>query len=334
MKKWIKLCMIFCMTLSLAACGESKKKQESPKNEGFTIVDQAGRKVHFEQPAHKVVSAYYISTSTIIGLGKKDTLVGVEMKADTRAIYKQAAPKVSKLPAMGNKKSFNVEACAKANPDVVFLPIALESYVSKLEKLDMKVVLLQPETSQSYDEAVQLIAKILGAEKQADAYSAYRKKLYDTYIKKVDQKKRVYMAGSQLLEGAGKDMFQNDLLARAQAINAYQEGGKGWSEIGKETLLKMNPDVVFLEQGEANSSELMKEAAFAHMKAVQDKQVYTFPSTLETWDTPNLSSCLGVLWAYATLYPDRLSLQDVKKEAVKFYQTFYDIDVDPDSFGF
>ena len=143
-----------------------------------------------------------------------------------------------------------------------------------------------------------------------------------------------YMAGSQLLEGAGKDMFQNDLLKRAQGINAYQEGGKGWSKIGKETLLKMDPDVIFLEQGGAEADDLMKEEAFANMKAVQNKQVYTFPSSLETWDTPNLSSCLGVLWAYATLYPEHLSMQDVKTEAVKFYQTFYGIDVNPDRLGF
>ena len=77
-----------------------------------------------------------------------------------------------------------------------------------------------------------------------------------------------------------------------------------------------------------------QEEAFANMKAVQNKQVYTFPSSLETWDTPNLSSCLGVLWAYATLYPEHLSMQDVKTEAVKFYQTFYGIDVNPDRLGF
>ncbi|MFQ7537710.1 MAG: hypothetical protein ACLRL6_10395 [Clostridium sp.] len=180
MKKFLMTAMSLLMAVSVLACSDKGKDEELKKQEGFTVTDQAGRKVNFDKPAEKAISGYYIATSTVIGLGQKDKLVGVEMKADQREIYKQAAPEILELPAMGNKKSFNVEAAIKTRADVAFLPIALKSYVGKLEDAGMKVILLNPETQTEYDEAVNLIAIALGA-REAE-YFNYRDVLMEKYI--------------------------------------------------------------------------------------------------------------------------------------------------------
>ena len=155
----------------------------------------------------------------------------------------------------------------------------------------------------------------------------------EKYITDTGVAKKVYMSGSSLLEGAGSDMFQNSLLKSAKAENVIAKAGKGWSTIGKETLLDMNPDVIFLENGGADVKSVLQDSALSSLNAVKKKQVYEFPSPLETWDTPNLSSCLGALWAYATLYPDNLSMDTVKQEAKDFYRTFYHIEVKDSDLG-
>lgn len=217
MKRFLMTAMSAIMALSLMACTDTGKEDEKKVSEGFIITDQAGRKVNFDKPAEKAISGYYIATSTVIGLGQKDKLVGVEMKADQREIYKQAAPEILELPAMGNKKSFNVEAAIKTRADVAFLPIALKSYVGKLEDAGMKVILLNPETQTEYDEAVNLIAIALGAREEAQNYFNYRDVLMEKYITDTGVAKKVYMSGSSLLEGAGSDMFQNS-LRRYQSV--------------------------------------------------------------------------------------------------------------------
>lgn len=327
MKKFLVWAVSLLMVFSLAACSNDTASEKKEETTGFTITDQAGREVTFDEPADTAVSGYYIATSTIIGLGQEDKLKGVEMKADKREIYKKAAPEVIDLPAMGNKKSFNVEAAAETKADVAFLPISLKDYVSQLEDLGMKVILLNPETQEDYDEAVTLIAKVLGADSEAEKYFNYRNELFKKYISDVDEMKSVYMAGTELLEGAGTDMFQHDLLQAAKAENVLKDAGKGWSKINKEAILSMNPDVIFLEQEGITVEDVYNDATLAELDAVKNKQVYLFPSALETWDTPNLSSCLGTLWAYATLYPEKLSMDTVKEEAKTFYQTFYGIEV-------
>lgn len=332
-KKILTLTMSLCLAASLAACSSEKTETQKPENNGITVEDQAGRTVTLDKPAEKVISGYYISTSTIIGLGQENKLVGVEMKADKRDIYKMAAPEILELPEMGNKKSFNVEAAAETNADLVILPVSLKDYVDKIEALGMKVILLNPETKEDYDEAVNLIAKVIGAQDQAKEYFAYRDELFNNYIKDIENEKNVYFAGTEILSGAGTDMYQDDLLEEAEAENVMDETGTGWSKIDKETLLRANPDVIFLEQDGATADSVYQDASLANVNAVKNKQVYVFPSLLETWDTPNLSSCLGTLWAYATLYPEQLSMDKVKQEAKDFYQKFYDIQVENQDLG-
>ena len=78
----------------------------------------------------------------------------------------------------------------------------------------------------------------------------------------------------------------------------------------------------------------MRDESLQELRAVKNKQVYVFPSALETWDTPNLSSCLGTLWCAAILYPQEVSMEAVEKEAIDFYKQFYDIDVTGEQLGF
>ena len=107
----------------------------------------------------KRASGYYITTTIMIGLQQQDKLTGIEMKPETRPIYAKAAEEILDLPQLGNKKMFNVEECAKADPDVVFLPVSLESYVEELEALDIPVVLLEPETADDFEEAVEIVSR-------------------------------------------------------------------------------------------------------------------------------------------------------------------------------
>ena len=77
-----------------SASSLSQQQSQEPAEEDGPLVltDQAGRTVTLEEPAQRIVSAYYLSSSLLIALGAEDRVVGIEMKADTREIYKRAAP--------------------------------------------------------------------------------------------------------------------------------------------------------------------------------------------------------------------------------------------------
>ena len=79
-----------------------------------------------------------------------------QKKANTRNIYKLAAPSIVSLPNMGTAKEFNTEACVAAAPDVVFLPMKLKKAADTLESLGIKAVVVNPEDATLLKECITL----------------------------------------------------------------------------------------------------------------------------------------------------------------------------------
>ena len=75
----------------------------------ITLTDQAGRQVTIAEEPQKLVSGYYISTSLLIALNLEEKIVGIEAKADKRAIYRLSAPELIDLPNVGSAKEFDLE---------------------------------------------------------------------------------------------------------------------------------------------------------------------------------------------------------------------------------
>ena len=105
LKKAISLFIaaVLLTTMMSGQAAAAAKMPEAPEN-GITVTDQAGREVTLQAPAACLVSSYYISTAILIALGCEDDLKGIEMKADTRELYKLAAPQLLDLPAVGSGK--------------------------------------------------------------------------------------------------------------------------------------------------------------------------------------------------------------------------------------
>ena len=125
MKKLLSLLLCLAMVLSLTACGQSSETQPAVSETAIpetsapetaipaghypiTVTDQAGREVTIEQAPERLVSGYYISTSALIALDLEDRLVGIEAKADKRAIYRLSAPELIDLPNVGTAKEFDL----------------------------------------------------------------------------------------------------------------------------------------------------------------------------------------------------------------------------------
>lgn len=306
---------------------------------GIVLRDQLDREVVLEKPAETIVSAYYIATTTLVALGAEDQLVGVEMKAEEREIYKLAPPQLLELPPMGNKKNFNLEECAKLNPDLVVLPIGLKDYVAQLEELGIQVVVVNPETMSDFLGCVKLLGDATDHVKKADELIAYyrdMREVIDDKLVEVQEPKNVYVAeGEDVLKSATAKMFQYEVVTSAKGNPVFGDlEENGWTTISAEQLLMYNPDYIFAgHRSEDNVNGFVKEDAYASLKAVEEGNVYLLPCDIETWDTPSPSSILGIYWMSSVLYPESITMDEVRKEAISFYKQFFDIDVTAEQLG-
>ena len=350
MKKLISLLLVLTMLLTLAACSQAGKPDAStpatteatvPATEAtvsettaalshypITVTDHAGREVVIEEEPQKLVSGYYISTSLLIALDLDKRLVGIEAKANKRAIYSLAAPKLIDLPNVGTAKEFDLEGCAALEPDLVILPIKLKGAVETLEGLGIDVLLVNPENQELLTGMIHMIAAATNTEDKAEALLSFTA-AQESYLSEAlaaAETPSVYLAGnSSLLSTAGNAMYQSDMIRLAGGVNVAAEiQDSYWVEIDYEQLLTWNPDYIILASDATYTVEdVLADPNLADCTAVVSGNVYQLPNKAEAWDSPVPSGILGALWLANVLHSELLTDADCADRIDEYYETFY-----------
>ncbi len=320
-------------TASKTAADTVTKKDAGQDVGGIVLTDQAGCEVRLDGPAQKIVSCYYITTYACVALGLSDRLAGIESKAQKRPIYQLAAPALLQLPDVGTLKEFNVEAAAALDPDLVILPKRLQDYAETLKQLDIPVLVVYPENQKLLEEMLGLIGKACGAEERADSLLQYYRETEQELAAytQTGTDVNVYMAGgASYLNVAPDGMYQADLIRRAGGNNAASGlEGDYWTEVSYEDMLSMNPDVIVVPSGASYSvGDLMGDAQLQEVAAVKEGAVYQMPKGLEEWDDPVPSGILGVRWLCSILHGDVYPMETMRKDAARFYESFYGFTMD------
>ncbi len=318
-----------CLLLMLCLLAGSALADASP----IPLVDQAGRTVTLDAPAQTIVSCYYITTYAAMALDVDERIIGLEKKADSRAIYHLAAPQLLQLPNVGSLKEFNVEAAAALHPDVVLMPMKLKGHADTLTSLGIPVIVVNPETQQGLETMLTLIAAACGVPERAEALLVS----YETEKARMAELTRdaarpvVYLgSNSSLLETAPGGMYQSDLIGLAGGVNAAAGlSGDYWTEVSYETILAMDPDVIVIPCGASYTrEEVLADPQLALTRAVANGAVYAMPKGIEEWDSPIPSGILGVMWLTSVLHGDAYPFAQFQADAAAWYQQFYGFQLD------
>lgn len=326
-----KLTSVVCLLLVFVLCSCAVA-------ESFTVTDQAGREVTFEKPAEKIVSCYYISTASLIALGLEDSLVGIEMKADTRNLYALAAPQIVTLPAVGSGKGVNVEEIAALSPDVVILPKKLKEDASTLSDLGINVIIVNPESEELFSESVSLLGTVTGmSDKAAELLDKYAAITAETIsaVTGLDTPS-VYMAsGSDFYTTYPAGIYQNDLISIAGGKNVADEmEGEGKVTVDAEQLLAWNPEYIFIvADADYTVNDILTDSQLSELTAVKNGNVFAFPSDIEAWDYPTPSSVLGQLYMASILHSDAVTAEHFMDVAAGFYSDIFGIEVTVENLG-
>ena len=346
MKKYLSALLALVMVMSFAGCAKTETPApEAPAPEvsapetpevvepvshyPVTVVDQAGREVVIEEEPEKLVSGYYISTSALIALDLDEKMVGIEAKADKRAIYKLSAPELIALPNVGTAKEFDLEGCAALEPDLVILPMKLKSAVETLEGLGIQVLLVNPENQEQLEGMISMIAAAANVEDRAEqllGFIADQEKMLTEKLASVETPS-VYLAGnSNMLSTASDAMYQSDMIRLAGGVNVAAEiTDTYWVETDYEQLLTWNPEYIILaSDADYTVEDVLADPNLVDCAAVANGNVYQMPSKAEAWDSPVPSGILGSLWLANVLHNDLLTDADCTAKINEYYETFYD----------
>lgn len=319
MKRFLAMLLALSLALSLTVCVQA---------EPVVLTDMAGREVSIEAVPERIVSGYYISTSTLIALGIQDKLVGIEAKADKRPIYKLSAPELIELPNVGTAKEFNLEGCLALEPDLVILPLKLKSAAQTLEELGIPVLLVNPESQEQLMEMVAMLGDATGIADRAGELAAYIEAQEAALAGLLADAgtPTVYLGGnSGLLSTAGQAMYQSDMIVRAGGVNVAAEiEDTYWVDISYEQLLAWDPEYIILASDASYTAEdVLADENLKDCTAVKNGNVYHLPADVESWDSPVPSGFLGSFWMASVLHGDLITEADRDAVINEFYDTFY-----------
>lgn len=321
------------------SAASAQPEQSDPAPSGpVTVTDQGGRTVTLEAPAETVVSCYYLVTASLLTLGQKDKIVGVEMKAGTRELYRLCAPEFLDLPGVGSGKETNIEAIAALEPDLVLLPAKQREAAETLTGLGIPAALVEPETYDAFNGMIEMLGVLCGCEAEAEDLTGY----YDSVVRRVTaltadvERPAVYLGGeASWLRTCAGGMYQRELIEMAGGTCVSQDiEGRAWADISAEQLAAWDPEVIFVVQyAEYTLDDLRSDPALSGVKAVADNRLNVIPSSIEAWDYPQPSSILGLLWMTHVLHPELVSWEDYFAEAKSFYETYFGLVILEDQAG-
>ena len=330
MKKIISLLLLASMCAGMISCSDNQDN-DIPADEYYpiTVTDQAGREVVIEDEPEKLVSGYYISTSALIALDLDERMVGIEAKANKRAIYSLSAPELIELPSVGSAKEFDLEGCAALEPDLVILPMKLKDAAQTLTDLGIDVLLVNPENGELLKGMIDLIADATNTGSKAQALLEFASAQQTALNENLSgaAAPTVYLAGnSSMLSTAGDAMYQSDMIRTAGGVNAAAEiTDTYWAEISYEQLLAWNPDYIILaSDADYTVEDVLNDPNLIGCRAVENGNVYQIPGDAEAWDSPVPSGILGSVWLAGVLHPEVYSEAEVTAVIDEYYETFYD----------
>lgn len=292
-----------------------------------TIVDAAGRNVTIKLPVERIVVLNSDAAEAILILGSKDKIVGV---SDT--VHKHAYLGMGDKAVIGSWKAPDYEKIAELKPQIVI------SYAkwpgSELEEnlapFNITVVRLDFYKPETFDSDLQKLAKILGAEKKAEEFLAWRASITALLEERIrdlspEEKVRVYVEfGRKPWKTFSRGSATHQAIVAVGAINIAEGFNVSYPVVSGEWVLEQNPDVmVIADYGRVTGYDVENDTAVKELReefctrpelketsAVKNGRVYVINSKL----LGGSRTYIGELYLAKWFYPDKF--EDVDPETL------------------
>ncbi len=322
LERLFKNSKLFAIVLTIAmallvACGgtNSTEKTNTNKQEAttetkqdfpVTITDDADREVTIEKKPKTIISVQASNTENLFAFGAGERVVGVSDFCN----YPEAVENIEKIGG----QDMDVEKILELLPDLIFVTdYHYKNHKDILKQYeDAGIAVVVTGSAGSFAEAyetMEMMAKAIGAKKEADQIITDMKKRHEAIkekAKSITDKKRVWVEvspGPDIFT-TGTGTFMNEMLESIQAINVAADQ-EGWVKLTEEEIVQYNPDVIITTYGyyvENPKEEVLQRAGWAEVPAVKNKQVFDVDSDTVTRPGPRLIE--GVETLGKLIYPE------------------------------
>jgi iron complex transport system substrate-binding protein len=242
------------LALHVSSAGQGASSIKSPpvppsldarQNQPRAIKDDLGHPWRLGPPPARIVSLAPNVTEILFALGLGGRVVGV-----TR--YCDYPPEAARIEKVGGLVDPSIERVGALKPDLVLAfrgnPVRL---LEKMRNVGLPVFSLEPGlTLESLLGTVGTIGLVTGGEEAARALTAElaaRIAAIEASVAGAADKPKVFLKlQGQGLWTCGRESYLDALIQRAGAVNIAGEIGKKWALLGREELLRQDPNVILI----------------------------------------------------------------------------------------
>lgn len=257
-----------------------------------------------EPQARRIVSLAPSVTETLFALGAGDAVVGISTYCD----YPPAATRIDRI---GTFLTPNIEAILAKRPDLVIgVPTpGNRSPVEALERVGLRVLIVDPHTIADIDTATERIAAAIGRSAAGRSLvqqigvemTAMRAQLDDVPSRRV-----LMVVGHNPLVAVGEGTFPDELIRLAHGINVAAAAGGQWPHLSLEFVIAQAPEVIIdaAMGSEAGAAAAEFWESFPSIPAVRDRRIYGYREYALLRPGPRIVEGLRAIARF--VHPERL----------------------------
>ena len=328
-KAFLSILFSLCLSLPLVAGGV-----QEPDGPTRVVKDVWNREVAIPEDVETIAALGSMGPRMAAYLGVIDMLVGAE-DSDIRAksarydyslVYHdelKALPSVGKGGGSGENNAYP-ESLIMLQPDVIIAGFNADDCEELERQTGIPVVSIRYRTQGFIDEgfyrSLRVFASVVGKEERCEEILSYIdscKEDLDGRTRDIpeDEKNAINVADELLTGKTG------EAVDEAKASGTAYIGNNGF-EVDPEKIMEWDPDIIFLDPGNmdlVNDEYRANPAFFDSLRAIQDGEVYTMPSTNAAG--PNITYLLmNAYYAGIILFSDQFSDIDFRAKCAEIME--------------
>ncbi len=253
----------------------------------------------------------------IVSLAPSNTELLFAVNAGGRVVavtdYCNYPPEAAKKPRIGGFSQSSLELIVSMQPDLVLAArLNPQESLEGLRRFNIPVFVLAPSTLKETLQALRQVGRITGRDTAATRLEAAlkdRMEAVERVVDKLEARPRVLWGKLEApMYTAGPGSFIDDLIRLAGGTNIVHDAGANWPQVGLETIVVRNPEVIVVSSGDPKKIgeallRLRKTPGWKEIDAVTRGRIHHIDLDLLGRPGPRLVDGLERL--AETLHPDR-----------------------------
>ena len=267
------------------------------------VKDMMGNDIKIKKEIKSVITLDPFSTQIMISLSLTDLVLDAQYGTNLIGKgFERVAPQYKNWGSSFSGNNLIFENIAAKKPDLIISQIG-RGGLDKLKEMGFSVFIVDVETPSNFLKSVQEVATLFGKQKEAKEINALVEEdlnsfegTKETFSAKIyPEKPKIYIAGSNILRTFGKSSIQSYLIGLSGGKSVADTYNQTKVDINPETLIGMNPDIILLSSYTAEKKEqILQDSRFSSINAVKNRQIYTIPSFIVSWDLPSFEIVGGI----------------------------------------